>query len=1017
MKPFWLGSLVVAVLLLFSTLAHAQGSIAGVVKDSSGALLPGVTVEASSPALIEKTRSVVTDGGGQYKIVDLRPGTYTVSFTLTGFSTVKREGIEISGSFAANVNADLAVGSLAETVTVSGESPIVDVQNTKRSNVIPSTVVDSLPTSRSQYTLAVLVPGATRTGGLQDVGGTRTMQITTFSIHGSRAFDQRLMVNGVTSRNFLSSAWASNFVPDMGTAAETVVDYSSGTADSVGGGMGINVIPKEGGNRFVGSFFITGANGSFQGNNYTDELKAQGLSSPNELRRVYDINPSGGGPIVRDKLWFYGSLRWQESSFYQAGGFGNLNGGDLTKWNYVPDPANPGLGNLTIKPSGSVRLTYQATPRNKIGFSAEPQNRHWINALAATFSPEEYPDWQFHHESLTTATWQSPVTSKLLLEARFADHAEGFVDKYPEQDDPYYSSIPVRDLNTGLLYRGKGYCCLPVYFGTQNAPFTMQASAAASYVTGSHALKVGFHNDFGNLTQEQYDNVYGLFYQFLGGVPDQYGRSLTPVSLEQHALPFTQKTHVNADLGIYAQDKWTFRRATVNAGLRFDYFKNTFPEQVLGPASFVPNRNIVIPETPYASLKDITPRVGVAYDLFGNGKTSLRSSWGKYMVGLSPLTGNPISLLAYVANRSWTDANGNYNPDCDLSNVGAQDLRASGGDFCGALSNALFGQLRPSAAIDPDTITGWGHRAWNQEFSVSVQQEIAPRISADIGYFRRWFGNFTVVDNRAVSASDFTRYSVVAPTDPRLALSGQTISGLYEVNPAKASAVDNFTTFADNYGKQYEHWNGVDVTVNARPRDGVVLMGGVNTGRTSWDNCDVRAQLPEITIIPTAAATRTSLIGGAVPAAINSTAIPDSQCHVDTAFLWQYKFLGTYLVPKIDVQFGVTYQATPGPEIAAFNPYLPGQTTPQLPSITGGVRYVNVEEPGKDFVKHIQQLDLRISKLLKMGRTRVNLSVDLANLLNANYTQLITTAYGSRWLAPTSIMDPRLVKLAAQFDF
>ncbi len=433
MKPFRLGSLVVAHLLLLSTLARAQGSIAGVVKDSSGALLPGVTVEAASPALIEKTRSVVTDGTGQYKIVDLRPGTYTIAFTLTGFSTVKREGIEIAGSFAATVNADLSVGSVTETVTVSGESPIVDIQSTKRSNVIPASVVDSLPTSRSQYTMAVLLPGATRTGGLQDVGGTRTMQITTFSIHGSRPFDQRLMINGITSRNFLSSAWASNFVPDMGTAAETVLEYSSGTADSVGGGLGINVIPKEGGNKFVGSFFITGANGSFQGNNYTDELKAQGLSSPNELKRVYDINPSGGGPIFRDKLWFYGSLRFQESSYYPAGGFANANGGDLTKWTYVPDPSTPGEGRLTINPSGSVRLTYQATPRNKIAFSAEPQNRHWINGLSASFSPEIYPDWQFNHESLTTVAWTSPVTSRLLLEARFADHAEGFVDKYPKR--------------------------------------------------------------------------------------------------------------------------------------------------------------------------------------------------------------------------------------------------------------------------------------------------------------------------------------------------------------------------------------------------------------------------------------------------------------------------------------------------------------------------------------------------------------------------------------------------------
>jgi hypothetical protein len=281
----------------------------------------------------------------------------------------------------------------------------------------------------------------------------------------------------------------------------------------------------------------------------------------------------------------------------------------------------------------------------------------------------------------------------------------------------------------------------------------------------------------------------------------------------------------------------------------------------------------------------------------------------------------------------------------------------------------------------------------------------------DFGYFRRWFGNFTIVDNRAVGPNDYTRYSITAPPgDSRLALSGQTITGLYD-QTGNIGKVDNYTTFADSYGDMIEHWNGFDFTVNARPRTGVVLQGGFNVGRTTTDNCSLRAALPETTILPAGVAPRQ---GGA--ATIGLTAIPDSQCHVDTAFLAQYKFLGTYLIPKIDVQFGVTYQATPGPEIAANYVVTQDATTPQVP-LTGGLRFVNVVPPGQEFVKHIQQLDLRLSKILRMGRTRAALNVDFANMFNSNYTQAITTAYGGKWLGPVSIMDPRLVKLSVQLDF
>jgi hypothetical protein len=536
--------LLLVCLVLTPAVARGQASLAGVVRDASGAVLPGATVEASSPALIEKVRSVSTDGTGRYQIVDLRPGTYTVTFTLTGFTTVKHDKVELIGSSTVTVNADLTVGSVAETVTVSGQAPTVDIQNTDRSAVITDEVVAALPAGRSQYALAVLVPGVTLTsftgGNQQDVGGTGNMAITIFTVHGSRPFDQRLMINGLSARNLLSSGWASNFVPDMGTAAEVSLDYSSGTADSHGSGFAMNIIPKEGGNQFQGSVFATGVNGKFQGNNYSDELQAKGLGSPNELKTLYDINPAIGGPILRNRAWFFASMRFQESTFYYAGAYANANLGDPTKWNYVPDLNVRGEDSKRMSPTGSARITVQASPRNKFGFSIDPQSRYWKSA-SANQAPEVYSSWTFQHETLTTASYSSPVTNKLLIDARFGHHAEGFVDDCAPSvnagcagqgpsNQTLVDAITVEDLNTGLRYRGNGYCCYPfAIYGTQDAPHIMQAQASVSYVTGAHALKFGWQDDFGTSGSCQYDNSQGLFYQFgtpAVGAPrvDAFGR-------------------------------------------------------------------------------------------------------------------------------------------------------------------------------------------------------------------------------------------------------------------------------------------------------------------------------------------------------------------------------------------------------------------------------------------------------------------------------------------------------------
>ncbi len=375
-------ALTLAVLALLPSAARAQAvggaSISGTVKDTSGAVLPGVSVEAASPALIEKVRSVTTDASGQYKIENLRPGMYSVTFTLAGFSTIKREGIELAGTFVATINADLMVGNVSETITVTTESPIVDLQSSQRQRVFSQEVLDAIPAGRSHINEIVLLPGVNASqpgrGGLQDVGGTNNLQNTTFSIHGGRTSDTRLQLDGVRLGNVLSPGEFSNFVPDSGATQETTVDYGAISAELAFGGLRINIVPKEGGNTYRGSIFATGVNSGWQADNLTQDLKNRGLPAPNKMKLAYDINPSGGGPIMRDKLWFFASGRVQTNQNYIAGLFSNANAGDPTKWTYVANPADQGFFAITQKGIDG-RVTWQASQRNKFSLYIDNQSR------------------------------------------------------------------------------------------------------------------------------------------------------------------------------------------------------------------------------------------------------------------------------------------------------------------------------------------------------------------------------------------------------------------------------------------------------------------------------------------------------------------------------------------------------------------------------------------------------------------------------------------------------------------
>ena len=343
----WSSALLMALLILVPLSASAQqaSGIAGEVTDDTGGVLPGVTVEASSPALIEQVRTAVTDGQGRYNIVDLRPGTYTVTFTLPGFATIVREGVELTAGFTANIDAAMQVGGIEETITVTGESPLVDIQNVRQQQVVSDELLRTLPSSTKNVaqTLIMLVPGIT---GTTDVGGSSGLyrsngQSGGMFFHGKS--DITALYDGM---GMSASATAIFYVLNTATAEETTVVTGGGSAES-GATVVMNLIPKVGGNTFGFDASGTYTSDRLQTNNLTDDLRARGLTHPNEVLLFYDANVTVGGPIRRDRLWFFTASRAVRSKNTVPGVFFNKTLGTPF---YTPDPDRPAYRGVVEEP-------------------------------------------------------------------------------------------------------------------------------------------------------------------------------------------------------------------------------------------------------------------------------------------------------------------------------------------------------------------------------------------------------------------------------------------------------------------------------------------------------------------------------------------------------------------------------------------------------------------------------------------------------------------------------------------
>ena len=949
--------------------SNATGSIAGVAKDASGAVLPGVTVEAASPALIEKVRSVVTDSQGQYKLIDLRPGVYSVTFTLPGFSTFKRDGLELSTGFTAAVNAEMKVGALEETITVSGASPVVDVQNVRQTAIFRKEVQEALPLGKYTYQWAAIIPGTTmtRTTG-QDVGGLGSEGVF-IGIHGSIANDSALLQDGMSVRA-PAAGWSIR--GNSAATEETTVQTSGISAESSVGSVTFNVVPRDGSNMFKMNADGYYTNGDLMANNVDAKLLARGGTGLAPLKTHRGIAAGFGGPLKKDRLWFFAAHKKQVTEQYQPGNYYNKTQDTLF---YTPDFSKQGATEDTDRDT-QFRVTWQANPKNKVSFHGFLEH-HCECRYYASFNraPEVTARIQFWPIPVYQSTWTYAVTNRLLVQAG------GMINYYtsnkPPQPEVTPDTISISELSNGFLYGSiaSGLTSIGAYgrdyYRTTNQRF------AVSYVTGSHSFKFGM-----TMMQAWQGDAsainHDLSYTF---------RNRVPVSVTYWATPTLLQDRVR-EAGFYGQDQWTIKNLTLNYGVRLDTFRGYVPEQILPAGTFVPERRFAAVNN-VPNWKDITPRLGAAYDIRGNGKTAVKASLGRYpnlpLTGVTVTPNNPQLTVVSNATRTWNDVNGDYIPQ-------ASEL--------GPLSNSNFGRSVPNTRFADDVLHGWGVRPYNWQGSVSVQQELWPGIGLNVGYFRTWFGNFTTTQNLLATPADYDPYCVTLPVDARIpGGGGNKLCGLYDIKPAKFGLVDNLVAPVSQFGKQTQVYNGVDVTTNMRLPRGAFVTGGMSIGRTVTDNCDLGKINSPQTVF----------------------------CHVTPpwATLGSVKFAGIAPLP-LDFRLSVTYQNIAGiPRPGSFV-FTNAQIAPSLgrdlgqcrgaATCNGTVLLPNVFDPTSMYERRLTQVDMRVTRIFRIQRAKLQANFDLANIFNDNSVLQLNDRIGPAWLQPGWLIPGRLAKLGFQID-
>ena len=989
--------------LALPMVAAAQSQIAGTVKDESGGVLPGVTVEAASPALIEKTKSAVTDANGRYTIVDLRQGTYKVSFTLTGFTTVVRDGVELPANFVATLNADLKVGALEETITVSGQTPLVDVQQAAKTQVITRDIIDSLPSTRNIMSVGNFVPGIRL--GTPDIGGSRSMEQTNPRGHGVTSSQTVQQVDGMSVNSQETSNQQSYY--DDALSAEVSVTTSAQSAETQSAGMRVNAIPKDGGNIASGSVFFGGSDGNWQGDNISSYLKSQNITSANGIVHIQNFNASLGGPVRKDRIWFFAAARHISTDETVANTplFLTAPNGDFIRSildQYIRDTL--------------LRVTWQIDQKNKLSSFFQRTWKRKGKDFGFGTDPRAgtQRDPSHGHYAIGNVKYTNTMTSKILLEGGYStayQHWTGFNQPYNDYDryladgttiNPlWFNNGRIQDtaLNINPRCAYTFGCTAWVSNGQdQRTEDTRRVFVGSmSYVTGTHNIKFGVQDSFGPVhvyTDRQAD----LVERYTNGRPQ---------TVDVYTTPSNRFTHVNYDLGLYLQDSWTIKRLTLNPGIRLENFNSMIEAAAMPAGRFAPVRFFPERRDVPSWRNDWAPRFSAAYDLFGNGRTALKFGYSKYYEALTGGFADTYAPGVQNESRNWFDCDINAaGTACSTAALATNNDGIAQDNEIGPSGNATFG-LGADRNFDAKL-----QRMSNWETTVTVSHQLFSKMSVSAGYYHRTYGNIRRTDRTLISLADYSSFTIPMPAFTSTSLAGgtdATLTGVidpnetltvYNLNSAKRSSY-NAAQLDVNVPNDLSIYDGIDVSVQGRLTGGSTVIASWTSERNISAYCsnDDNPNGP----------TTGDLYTGAL-VAVGGRFCDWRRFHIP--FTNEFKAAGSYPL-KGGIEVGAVLQSYAGS--ARTVTYQPAANV--FPGGRTNTETVVLNKPGSLYYPRYNQLDLNFKKNFRMGRKTFSGQVDLFNALNGNAIFSRNDAIGSSLGQVQTILQGRIVRLAFQMRF